>query len=371
MLGFGKFSSLKNPVAVLLALVSAPAFNQNLVPNPGFEEFTKCPVDFTKTGQVFSLPGWYSPSLGTPDYFNDCTDGESNGSVNWAGIARDHFGHGYVGIISFMTSRPYREYLVCDLTQSLDSGITYLISFKFRLSSYSKISSGRLGVALSPTRISVMGDTKINLDPVAVAMRDSAMVPQTGNWQNLHTEYFAKGSEKHLLIGNFSSSESIPFYKIRFGGNNEPMLYTASYFYIDDVVVKPKKSPIDVTITEGPKNPFEKDSLVTLRNVQFPYNSALMLPGMEDELDKFVEYLRSMSKVRVEIHGHTDDQGTDEYNQKLSLARATSVMKYLIQKGVAPSQMRALGFGKSMPLIKSKDEKARSVNRRVEIKLVH
>jgi len=70
--------------------------------------------------------------------------------------------------------------------------------------------------------------------------------------------------------------------------------------------------------------------------------------------------------VSLEIQGHTDNQGTPDYNLKLSQARAESVQSYLAKKGVAASRMTAKGYGQTLPIDSNATEGGRSKNRRVE-----
>jgi outer membrane protein OmpA-like peptidoglycan-associated protein len=68
----------------------------------------------------------------------------------------------------------------------------------------------------------------------------------------------------------------------------------------------------------------------------------------------------------VEIHGHTDERGSRAHNQKLSRRRAEAVVGYLVDRGVAPARLRAVGFGADRPAAEGADESAYSLNRRVE-----
>ena len=356
---------------ILIGIIPIQLFSQNLVLNPGFEDFTKCPHGHAIYGEVLSTLYWFSPNIGTPDYFNVCSKSESNPGINWAGRCDDYSGNGYVGIIAFMRYKNYREYLGAELLHPLDSGVKYSMQFSFRLSSYSKISSGRIGLALSDKRLNIRNDKSIELDEAILAMPDSGIVQQTGLWQTANGEYVAKGGERFIYIGNFSTQQETPFYKIQFGGNHEPMLSTASYFYIDDVVVQRQVifEP-DIPVALIPDNPFEQDSLIVLKNVQFAYNSDLLNNISQSELNKLLQFLLKHSQSKIEILGHTDDQGSADYNNQLSLRRAKSVTSYLQENGIEKFRMQAFGFGKTMPLIDSKDEFARGINRRVEVKLI-
>ena len=88
------------------------------------------------------------------------------------------------------------------------------------------------------------------------------------------------------------------------------------------------------------------------------------------ELNRLLKFLNSKDRARIEIYGHTDDQGPVEYNRQLSWDRAKYVTEYLILNGIDANRMKYFGFGKSMPLIDSINETARSLNRRVEVKLM-
>jgi OmpA-OmpF porin, OOP family len=355
----------------ILLFNSLGLLSQNLVTNSGFEEYVRCPIGHLVYGETFLLPGWHSPSIGTPDYFNTCSKHSSHASNNWAGLCDHYSGQGYAGIITFMKGKEYREYLGAELTESLDSGVVYNLQFSFRLSSYSKISTGRIGMALSNKKISAKHDKRLWLEPAVLAMPDSAIVQQTGHWQVMSGDYVAKGGERFIYLGNFSSEVETPVYKIQFGGDHEPMLRTASYYYFDDVVVqKQVLFEPDIPIVYEDGNPFEMDSLIVLKNVQFAYNSAILNEISERELNRLLKFMQANLTARVVILGHTDDQGSVEYNDQLSLRRAEAVIVFLKNAGIESHRMRAHGYGKTQPLIDATDEIARGINRRVEVKLV-
>ncbi|HYM20917.1 MAG TPA: OmpA family protein [Candidatus Kapabacteria bacterium] len=103
------------------------------------------------------------------------------------------------------------------------------------------------------------------------------------------------------------------------------------------------------------------------KNVYFATAKSDLLPESKLELDRVGEFMKKNRTASIEIDGHTDDVGTAEYNNKLSLDRATSVMKYLTTKGVDKERMEAKGFGKTKPVKKGTDEASRALNRRVEM----
>ena len=72
--------------------------------------------------------------------------------------------------------------------------------------------------------------------------------------------------------------------------------------------------------------------------------------------------------MKLEIQGHTDNVGGDEYNQKLSESRATSVVTWLTNKGIAQGRLTAQGYGMKQPIADNGSDEGRAQNRRVELK---
>jgi outer membrane protein OmpA-like peptidoglycan-associated protein len=111
----------------------------------------------------------------------------------------------------------------------------------------------------------------------------------------------------------------------------------------------------------------EKVGLV-INNVFFDYNSFELKPESFPELDRLAEFIKSNTSMEIEISGHTDNIGSDEFNKKLSLKRAESVLNYLVSKGIKKNLMSVKGYGATIPLVPNTNDENRSKNRRVEIK---
>jgi OOP family OmpA-OmpF porin len=107
----------------------------------------------------------------------------------------------------------------------------------------------------------------------------------------------------------------------------------------------------------------------TLLGVNFDFNNATLRPEAYPILDNAAEILLTHPDVSVDIVGHTDQVGSDKYNDKLSLQRAESVKKYLIAKGVDSSRLNTVGKGKRDLLFKEKDPTSRFYNRRIEFRV--
>ena len=104
---------------------------------------------------------------------------------------------------------------------------------------------------------------------------------------------------------------------------------------------------------------------VRLNNIFFDYNKATLRPESFPELDRVVEMLETNSGLQIEIGGHTDDQGSEEYNETLSQSRADAVRQYLLDQLVEAERVTSKGYGESQPEVANDSEENRQINRRV------
>ncbi|GBE06625.1 MAG TPA: OmpA family protein [Nitrospirae bacterium] len=104
-------------------------------------------------------------------------------------------------------------------------------------------------------------------------------------------------------------------------------------------------------------------------NVTFDFDSAVVKPGLYSEIYKIADALNRYPRTLSSVEGHTDSIGSESYNVDLSTRRATAVKDLLLQRGVAPHRVEAVGYGESMPVATNETEAGRLQNRRVEIKI--
>jgi OmpA-OmpF porin, OOP family len=104
-----------------------------------------------------------------------------------------------------------------------------------------------------------------------------------------------------------------------------------------------------------------------LADVLFDFDKYNIKPQYYRFLDEAARVFEMNPGLNVQIQGNTDNIGTAKYNMKLSLRRANSVMKYLVNKGVAQSRLTIRGFGFSRPVATNDTEEGRALNRRVEL----
>ncbi len=107
---------------------------------------------------------------------------------------------------------------------------------------------------------------------------------------------------------------------------------------------------------------------VVLQQLHFAFDSAEILPQSAATLTEIAKLLKKDVNLRLLVVGHTDSQGSFDYNLQLSSARAQAVKAYLEkQHAIAPSRLQAAGAGMMAPVAGNKDEAGRQLNRRVEL----
>ncbi len=365
--------SRSGPLTVALLVLALCSAGQNLVTNPSFEERIRCPNNFSANFRDFNLPGWKSSNMGTPDYFNQCSWGDCDVPFNWAGESNAHTGVAYAGI--YIWSKPnakprsYREYIQGELVEPLKRGNRYRLEFYFKLASYSVYTADRIGLMLTDTSYFQGNDQVIDRVP-ALSWIANEPVTSAG-WLVASGEYKASGGEKYVVIGNFFDNLSTQFTQLEMRKGKSPMLSGSAYFYVDDVAViplDPAEDPSPLIWSDGKE--VKPEETYVLKNIQFEFDKYKLLPVSFPELDRVVEILQRQPLWKAELAGHTDYIGTDDYNLELSKNRANSVRDYLVSKGISSSRLKAQGFGKQQPLVPDKDDNARMINRRVEVRFV-
>jgi OOP family OmpA-OmpF porin len=113
-----------------------------------------------------------------------------------------------------------------------------------------------------------------------------------------------------------------------------------------------------------------KNTHFVLNNIFFGFDSANVKKDSELELERVVELMNANPTMNVEISAHTDDKGSDAYNNKLSQARAEAVVSFLVSKGIVKERLIAKGYGKVQPSVPNDSDENRAKNRRVEFKVI-
>ncbi len=104
-------------------------------------------------------------------------------------------------------------------------------------------------------------------------------------------------------------------------------------------------------------------------DVLFDFDKSAVKPEAGAILDRLVAFMNENKDKKVNLSGHTDNVGTEAYNQGLSERRVASVKDYVVKKGVDGGRVSGQGFGESKPIADNKTREGRAKNRRVEIKV--
>jgi outer membrane protein OmpA-like peptidoglycan-associated protein len=107
-----------------------------------------------------------------------------------------------------------------------------------------------------------------------------------------------------------------------------------------------------------------------VRGINFETGSAQIKRASLRLLDAAVRVFKEYPELRVEIAGHTDDEGDDDANMRLSDERADAVRSYLIEKGIGPDRVMAKGYGETLPIADNRTAGGRAKNRRIEFKIM-
>ena len=130
------------------------------------------------------------------------------------------------------------------------------------------------------------------------------------------------------------------------------------------------EAPFKQSLTFGPKalkEALDKDGRVILYEILFNYDKAILKQESDKQLQYILTLLLENPGLTLEIQGHTDNQGEDDYNLALSQQRAETVRRYLALFGIPAEQLTAKGYGESQPVDTNDTEEGRAKNRRVEL----
>jgi outer membrane protein OmpA-like peptidoglycan-associated protein len=111
----------------------------------------------------------------------------------------------------------------------------------------------------------------------------------------------------------------------------------------------------------------QRGLIVNINDVLFDFNQYTLKPGAREKLAKVSGIILAYPGLKIQLEGHTDSVGTDDYNMKLSQQRADSVRTYLASQGVPPDTMTSTGLGKADPVATNDNAAGRQQNRRVDM----
>ncbi len=380
---------------ILILFAMQQVIAQNLVTNPGFEQYKTCPEKHTNklvTGYQF-VPRWYTVSDASPDYFNACSKNEQVWvPKNFAGNMKTRSGNGYIGLILkcdpiyYPADENYTEHIQNRLVSTLKKDKYYCFEIWICLGKNATIAARDFGIYFSKERINFPNPPD-TLPQAHIAYQGDDFLAVSNRWVPLRGLYKAQGGEKYMTIGNFLPWLPGRFERLRTSFLSQDLREFAYYLFDDVSLVEVKDTtkcncnmftlpPLPVSVVkevilleEVPDNEFELVNVgesFVLQNIFFDFDKSDLLAASYPELNKLVSLLKKYPGMKVEIAGHTDYMGSIEYNMKLSSDRANAVVKYLISQGIETERLTWKGYGKARPIADNTTEEGRRINRRVE-----
>jgi OmpA-OmpF porin, OOP family len=341
--------------------------SENLVPNPGFEVFSIMPHGWFYRGSDFTslVKDWSSASEASPDVYGPNINVPDSWQEKGFGKKKPRSGHYMVGITAFGCNqgKPHcREYIQVNLTEPLVPGQAYHVEF-WASPLHTGIHSNNLGILFSKAKLQERTDRVVVRKPHIFSEK---IVP--GNeyiWHKIQGDITADDAYKFLIIGNFFPDEET----ISSKGSDE-YHHNFAYYYIDDVKVYKRPPIIEGTDDEfADWYPLEEDKVIPLDNILFDTDQSTIRTKGKSDLDKLQKIMVEYPTMEIEVGGHTDNQGSFDYNMKLSNRRARAVVNYLIQKGIEEHRLSYIGYGTTRHIATNDTDEGRQQNRRVEFRI--
>lgn len=354
--------------ASLTAQQNEAMVSENIVPNPGFEQFASAPIGWFYKGDHFTqvMKYWNSATSASPDVFGPKVRVPAYWKEKGFGQQKAHSGNSMVGVTAYgcEKGKPHcREYIQIQLLEPLVIGQNY--SAEFWVSQLPlALRIDQLGLYLSVAPINKIGDGVLDFAP-QVKAEDIIITPNNG-WIKISGRFVAETAAEYLTIGNFTT-DSLTTVQSPYSNH-----LNYAYYYVDDVSIKKEEPILEVPVLEDDLSriPLRQGQLITLRNIFFDHDKIELLPRSFKELNKLVQLLRQHPTMIIKIIGHTDSIGDFDYNLELSERRAKAVIDYLREKGIPNDQALYKGYGSSQPIASNEEASGRQLNRRVELLII-
>lgn len=179
-------------------------------------------------------------------------------------------------------------------------------------------------------------------------------------------------NEEDDVLATFNSNSASGKYLISLpSGHNYGLSISAEgYLFYSANFIIPKAETYKEVVRNVQLQRIEIGKGIALKNIFFEYKKANLNKESRMELNRLVILMKKYPKLVLEISGHTDNVGDEDYNQKLSLQRADAVVNFIINNGVEANRLVSKGYGFSKPISTNDTEEGRQQNRRSEIKVI-
>lgn len=176
---------------------------------------------------------------------------------------------------------------------------------------------------------------------------------------------------KNEVIASFTSNSTTGRYLVSLpaGRNYGIAVKKDGYLFHSENFDIPKSASYQEVVKDVALKNVAVGTKIILRNIFFDFDKATLRPESTNELERLTKLLNDVPSMKIEISGHTDSKGADEYNKKLSNSRAKSVVDYLVSKGISAGRLTFVGYGEEQPIATNDTDEGRQMNRRTEFKI--
>ena len=159
-------------------------------------------------------------------------------------------------------------------------------------------------------------------------------------------------NEENEIIADFTSNSTTGKYLVSLpaGKNYGIAVKAEGYLFHSENFDIPKSAGFKEITKDIELKKVAVGSKIILKNIFFDFDKATLRPESSNELERLTKLLNDVPTLKIEISGHTDNRGSDDYNQKLSAKRAQAVVNYLIGKQIDKNRLVSKGYGESVPI---------------------
>jgi OOP family OmpA-OmpF porin len=261
-------------------------------------------------------------------------------------------GQGQSSKLTLKTSGKVKS-AVLDGTETAPAGGTKSVS-PANTTTYVAQASGPGGTAMSSATVTVM-------QPAAPGCVLSAEPKEIGQGQSSKLTLKTSGKVKSAVLDGTDTEPT--------GGTKSVSPKTTTP-YIAQVSGPGGSTMCSATVSVTPPPPPPAPTVLDrmIIHVNFAFNKTNITKKDRAELQRAINFVSKYPGSQITVEGHTDSIGTDEYNQRLSEARATAVKDYLVKEGrIDASRISTIGYGESKPVAPNDTPEGRAANRRAEI----
>ncbi len=328
---------------------------QNLVPNPSFEAYEFLPSQLSPNGIAFerAIRRWTTPNEASTDLISPRFK-----SNNLKPIP-PHSGKNMAGIV--INGDYWAEYAAVKLRAPLEIGVSYYVEFWISMPKYYSrkkpiptFLNDYFGVRFDKH---IYNNDKLILSGKPHVAANEEILVEPNKWIKVSGSFIAEKESQYLYLGQFLSEAE------------QPALATG-YFLIDDVYVESFRSEAVDYVPSSYYKIEEGVASIKMDNIYFETDKFELLPESFTELDKLVNILQKNPTITIDIQGHTDAEGSENYNLELSDNRAAAVRAYLVNQGIDETRLQSQGFGLAKPKADNTTEEGRQENRRVEFVVI-